>query len=138
VNAITSTTNPSVQATLQSGTTAPAGSATTARKTADNGDTVTISEEGKALAKGSTDKDTDTTSSSITTSAGKTAAVSKATLTSTLQSDQTKQKALQAKLDAAKEQAKTHPDRGSQVGSLTAQLNQATAAVAKVKTEVYS
>jgi len=44
------------------------------------GDTATISEEGKALAKGSSDKGTDCASTAIKTSIGQAAAVSKATL----------------------------------------------------------
>ena len=139
MNTISNTLAP-LQSTFQMGVSTSASHAPAPQATAATakGDTATISDEGKALAKGASDKDTDGDSASNTAKLGQAAAASKAIITADLQSAQIKQKSLKSRLDEAKQEAQANPDSVSQVDSLTAQLNAANTAVTKAQVKVYS
>ncbi|MBF0481685.1 MAG: hypothetical protein HQK81_07200 [Desulfovibrionaceae bacterium] len=135
MNAVANLANSSVQSSVQSGATVPASAAPAPQTETSQGDTVTISEQGKALAKAPREKDGGESSGSIKTNIGKDAAttpvVSKEKLAQNLQTAQVHQKSLQAKIDAAKE-------GGDPVGNLTAQLDAANKAVKKATVQAYS
>ena len=126
-----------IQNTLGVGTTAPTGSASAQQAAPSKGDTVTISEEGKALAKGSGDKDGDGSSTAAQANTGKSAAMSKAAVAAALQTAKIKQKMLQNKLADAKAQAKLHPGTAS-VGGLSARLLDTNRTVKQDMVKVYS
>lgn len=120
-------------AVAETATQKPASQATAAK-----GDTATISDDGKALAKGAKESESGEASAPIATTMAKGAAVTPAALAATLQTAQTKQKSLQARLDAAKLDAASNPGGDAKVANLSAQVTAANTAVTKAQIKVYS
>ena len=99
---------------------------TSANSDAQKGDQVTISEQGKQLAKAATTKGDGGTAAEASTSG---LTVNKVKLNQTLQDAQSKQKSIAAKISQAKLQ-------GTDVGGLNAQLTDAEKTVKKTQVEV--
>ena len=144
MNPISSSLSSPVQNTFQMGTTIPASPAPSAQATASKGDTATISEEGKALAKAASDKDGDEAAAPVKSDADKAEAAiqaksqAKVSKASALQAARIKQKLLQSKVAAAKQDAKLHPNSGASVGGLNARLLDNTRTVKIDTVQVYS
>jgi len=138
MNSISNAFSAPVQQTFKIGSTSQS-SVAVQRNTTSKGDTATISDEGKALSKGSSEKDNEGSSpSAIKTNIGQTAAVTKATLTQALQTAKTTQKSVKAKLEAAKLQAESSPSNSDDVAKLNAKLNEINATVSKDQVKVNS
>lgn len=136
MNPISSAFGSQVQSTLQIKTTAPGAAATASQASDAHGDTVTLSEKGKALAKGVVDKDGDGATEAIKATAGQ--AVSAKTLTQNLQDAKIKQKSLKAKLEAEKLQEQSNPGSTDDIARLNAKLNEINTTVSKDQAKVYA
>lgn len=132
MNSIANAVGAPVQNVPQVAASAQASAAAAPQATVAKGDTVTISKEGKELAKASGHKE----GGGIVTGIKAATTVSKATLTDALQTAKTTQKSLKAKLEAAKLQAESNPGGSDDVAKLNVKLNDINATVSKDQVKV--
>ena len=136
MNGVPSVLGSAVQNTIRLNINAKSDDSTGKQTTGTQGDTATISDQGKALAKAAADADDGGASATIKTNNGKDAAVSKATLTETLQDDKVTQKTIKSKVESAKLQEEANPGSSSDLAKLNVKLNDINATVSKDQVKV--